>query len=175
MKNRALVAALLVVGMSAFVTAASPGGVTLVRAATTSEATNDMREQMAPAAGQTFLWVTVKAADAQTIDLTKVSVAVGANTAPLIGVDSEWDGDPKQFSMIAPVILVKTGKLSDPMEMTHGPDIKFAFTPGKTATLKIEKPPASFCLLFSVPKDFKTGTISGLGATPLPVPALAKP
>ena len=95
------------------------------------EATNDMREKMSPAAGQQFLWVTVKAADAQTINLTKVAVAVGANAAPLIGVDSEWDGDPKQFSMIAPVTLVKTGKPSDPMEMTHGGALAFAFTPGK--------------------------------------------
>jgi hypothetical protein len=166
----ALMAALLCV-----VVVRAASNVTLVRAATTAEATNDMREKMASAAGQTFLWVTVKAADAQTIDLTKVSVAIGANAAPLIGVDSEWDGDPKQFSMIAPVTLVKTGKLSDPMEMTHGGALAFAFTPGKVATLKVEKPPASFCLLFSVPKDFKTGTISGLGATPLRLPALSKP
>jgi len=71
---------------------------------------------------------------------------------------------------------VKTGKPSDPMEMTQGGALAFAFTPGKIATLKVEKPPASFCLLFSVPKDFKTGTIRGVGAAPLPVPALtAKP
>jgi len=172
--KKAIFAALISAFLCVVVVSAA-SNVTLVRAGVASDATNDMREKMAPAAGQTFLWVTVKAADVQTIDLTKVSVAIGANAAPLIGVDSEWDGDPKQFSMIAPVMLVKTGKLSGPMEMTHGPAIKFAFTPGKLATLKIEKPPASYCLLFSVPKDFKTGTVSGLGGAPLPLPALSKP
>ena len=149
MKNQAVLAALLVVGVSAFVTAAPPATskVTLVRAGVAPEATNDSRQAMAPAAGQQFLWVTVKADDVQTIDLTKVALAIGANGALLLGVDSEWDGDPKQFSMIAPVTLVKTGKLSDPMEMTRGGALAFAFTPGKTATLKVEKPPASFCLL----------------------------
>ena len=179
MRNQPVLAALLLmVSVCAFMSAAAPGAsnVTAIRAGVAPEATNDMREKMSPAAGQQFLWVTVKTADAQTIDLTKVAVAVGANAAPLIGVDSEWDGDPKQFSMIAPVTLVKTGKPSDPMEMTHGGALAFAFTPGKIATLKVEKPPASFCLLFSVPMDFKTGTISGVGAAPLPVPALtAKP
>jgi hypothetical protein len=51
--------------------------------------------------------------------------------------------------------------------------LSFAFTPGKAATLKVLTPPASFCLLFSVPKAFKTGTVSGLGAAPLALPALA--
>jgi hypothetical protein len=170
MKN-AIAAVLMTATLSAAASAAS--NVTLVRAGTTAEATNDSREKMAPAAGQTFLWVTVKAADVQTIDLTKVAVAVGAGSAPAIGVDSAWDGDPKQFSMIAPVILVKNGKLSDPMEMTRSEGtLRFAFAPGKAATLKVEKPPASFCLLFSVPKGTKAGTLSGLGGGALPLPPL---
>jgi hypothetical protein len=108
----------------------------------------------------------------QTIDLTKVAIASTGTSSPLIGVDSAWDGDPKQFSMIAPVTLVKTGKLSDPMEETRSEGtISFAFTPGKTATLKVLTPPVSFCILFSVPKAFKTGSVSGLGAAPLPLPA----
>jgi hypothetical protein len=176
MKRALLVAAVLVSSLRV-VEAEAASNPTLVRAGVTMEATNDMREKMAPAAGQTFLWVTVKADAAQTIDLTKVKLAVGAGAAPLIGVDSAWDGDPKQFSMIAPVTLVKTGKASDPMEMTRSEgSLAFAYAPGKAATLKVEKPPASFCLLFSVPKDFKTGAVSGLASTPLPVPAAtAKP
>jgi len=153
--------------------AAAESKITLVRAAVASEATNDSRQAMAPAAGQAFLWVTVKAEETQTIDLTKVAVGAGATSLPLIGVDSAWDGDPKQFSMIAPVTLVKTGKVSDPMEQTRSEGtLRLAFTPGKTATLAVLKPPASFCLLFSVPKEFKTGTVLGLGATALAVPAL---
>jgi len=98
----------------------------------------------------------------------------GATSSPLIGVDSAWDGDPKQFSMIAPVRLVKTGSLSDPLEESRSEGtLSFAFTPGKMAALKVLTPPASFCLLFSVPKTFKTGTVSGLGAAPLALPALA--
>jgi hypothetical protein len=72
---------------------------------------------------------------------------------------------------------MKQAMLSDPMEMTRSEgSLAFAFAPGKSATLKVEKPPTSFCLLFSVPKDFKTGAVSCLGAAPLPVPApTAKP
>jgi hypothetical protein len=174
----ALVAATLV--QSGVATAAPPAAakVTLVRAALAPEATNDSREAIAPPAGRAFLWVTVKAEDAPTIDLTKLAVANGANASPLIGVDSAWDGDPKQFSMIAPVTLVKTGKLSDPMDESRSDGtLRFAFTPGKSATLTVLKPPVSFCLLFSVPKDFKTGTLNGLGAAALPLPAVtaAKP
>ena len=159
--------------------AAAPAAkVTLVRAALAPEATNDMRQAMAPAAGRAFLWVTVRAEDAETIDLTKVAVASGPSASPLIGVDSAWDGDPKQFAMIAPVTLVKTGKLSEPMEESRSEGtLRFAFTPGKSATLTVLKPPASFCLLFSVPQAFKTGTLNGFGAAPLALPALttAKP
>jgi hypothetical protein len=158
-------------------TAASPARaptVTLVRAALAPQATNDQRTAIAPAARQAFLWVTAMADGAQAIDLTKVAVVSGPASSPLIGVDSAWDGDPKQFSMIAPVLLVKTGKLSDPLEETRSEGtLSFAFTPGKAATLKVLTPPASFCLLFSVPKAFKTGTVRGLGAAPLALPALA--
>ena len=176
----ALVAALVPAGVG---TAASPAAAptgTLVRAALAPEATNDQRTAIAPAAGQTFLWVTAKADGApQAIDLTKVAVVSGTSSSPLIGVDSAWDGDPKQFSMIAPVRLVKTGSLSDPLEESRSEGtLSFAFTPGKAATLKVLTPPASFCLLFSVPTEFKTGTVSGLGAVPLALPAFtaaAKP
>src|SRR5580765_1975375 len=122
MRHSAILAALL---SAAFVlagvgTAASPAAaptVTLVRAALAPEATNDQRTAIAPAAGQTFLWVTAKADGApQAIDLTKVAVVRGATSSPLIGVDSAWDGDPKQFSMISPVRRVKTGSLADPLE-----------------------------------------------------------
>jgi hypothetical protein len=148
--------------------------VTLVKAALAPEATNDARTVMVPEAGQTFLWVTARVADAPaTIDLTKVSVTSGTATFPLIGADSVWDGDPKQFSMIAAVHL-KSGKLNDPLEESRsvGP-IGFAFTPGKAATLVVNTPPQSFCLLFGVPKAFKTGKILGLGAAQLPLPALS--
>lgn len=147
--------------------------VTLVKAALASEAKNDERTVMVPEAGQTFLWVTTTVADAPaTIDLTKVSVASGSATFPLIGADSVWDGDPKQFSMIAPVHL-KSGKLNAPLEESRSVGaIGFAFTPGKGATLMVNTPPQSFCLLFSVPKGFTTGKITGLGAAQLPLPAL---
>ena len=176
----ALVAAALVpAGVGIAASPAAAPTVTLVRAALAPEATNDQRTAIAPAAGQMFLWVTAKADGApQAIDLTKVAVVSGATSSPLIGVDSAWDGDPKQFSMIAPVRLVKTGSLSDPLEESRSEGtLSFAFTPGKAATLKVLTPPASFCLLFGVPKAFKTGTVSGLGAAPLALPALtaAKP
>jgi hypothetical protein len=147
--------------------------VTLVKAALAPEATNDQRTVMVPEAGQTFLWVTVKIADAPaTIDLAKVALTSGTATLPLIGADSVWDGDPKQFSMIAPVHL-KSGKLNDPLEESRSVgSIAFKFTPGKAATLMVNTPPQSFCLLFGVPKAFKTGKITGLGAAPLPLPAL---
>lgn len=146
--------------------------VTLEKAALAPEATNDERRVMVPEAGQTFLWVTARVADAPaTIDLTKVSVTNGTAAFPLIGADSVWDGDPKQFSMIAPVHL-KTGKLNDPLEESRsvGP-IAFAFTPGKAAKLMVNTPPQSFCLLFGVPKGFTTGKITGLGPAPLALPA----
>jgi hypothetical protein len=177
MKRVAIMAALMSAALvrTGTATAASPvtaPKVTLVRAARATDATNDERTAIVPAAGQAFLWVTVKVEGATaTIDLTKVAVVGDAGSSPLIGVDSAWDGDPKQFSMIAPVTLGKTGKLSDPMEETRSEGtISFAFRPGKTAMLKVLTPPASFCLLFSVAKAFKTGSVSGLGATPLPLP-----
>jgi hypothetical protein len=147
--------------------------VTLVKAALAPEAKNDERTVMVPEAGQTFLWVTATVADAPaTLDLTKVAVTSGTATFPLIGADSVWDGDPKQFSMVAPVHL-KSGKLNDPLEESRSVgSIAFAFTPGKAATLRVNTPPQSFCLLFGVPKDFKTGKVTGLGAAPLPLPAL---
>ncbi|HUL76680.1 MAG TPA: hypothetical protein VL691_05390, partial [Vicinamibacteria bacterium] len=68
-------------GMST-ASAAAESKITLVRAAVASEATNDSRQAMAPAAGQAFLWVTVKAEETQTIDLTKVAVGAGATSLP---------------------------------------------------------------------------------------------
>ena len=136
--------------------------VTLVKAALAPEAKNDERTVMVPEAGQTFLWVTATVADAPaTIDLTKVSVTSGTATFPLIGADSVWDGDPKQFSMIAPVHL-KSGKLNDPLEESRSVGaIGFAFTPGKAATLMVNTPPQSFCLFVRRPEGLQDGEDHG--------------
>jgi hypothetical protein len=151
--------------------------VALTRAAVAAEITNDQRQVLMPPQGQTFLWVTAKASVAQTIDLTKVAVSANGASFRLVGVDSAWDGDPKQFSMIAPA-QTKDGKAKEPLEETRSEGtVSFAFTPGKTATLTIIRPPASVCLLFAVPAGIKTAQVTGIGAKPLPVPALtaAKP
>lgn len=145
---------------------------TLDKAATAAEISNDQRTALVPAAGQTFLWISATGSGPRTVDLTKVAVTSGASKAPLIAVDSAFAGDPKQFSMIAPV-KAKDGTMSDPLEETRSIGIiGFAFEPGKTAQLKIIGPQASFCLLFSVPQAFRTGQVTGLGARPLAVPAL---
>jgi hypothetical protein len=92
------------------------------------------------------------ASQVQTIDLTKVSVMSGATSSSLFGVDGTHDGDPTRFAMIAPAQL-KGAALDKPLEESWSVgSIAFAFTPGKTATLKIIQPPQSFCLLFSVPR-----------------------
>src|SRR5262245_65990270 len=125
MRGVAILAALMSAALvrSGTATVASPIAapkVTLVRAARATEGTNDERTAIVPAAGQTFLWVTVKVEGAPTtIDLTKVALVGDAGSSPLIGVDSTWDGEPKQRSMIAPVTLAKTGKLSEPMQETR--------------------------------------------------------
>jgi hypothetical protein len=148
--------------------------ISLAKAAVTAEAKNDERQVIAPASGQTFLWVTAAVAGAPTtIDLTKITLTSGAMKGRLVGVDAVYDGDPKEFSMIADVHL-KTGAVLTPLEETKSVGtIGFAFTPGKTATVKVVSPPQSFCLLFEVPAALKSGTINGLGPTPLPVPALS--
>jgi len=167
----------LTAGMSAQPAAQAGGGVTAVtlpKAALSMEVSNDQRTLLAPGAGQRFLWVTTTVSGApQTIDLTKVVLVSGADSFKLLGVDSAFDGDPKQFSMIAPVVA-KGGKTLEPFEETRSVGtISFAFTPGKTAALKVITPPQSFCLLFIVPQSFRTGQINGLGAKPLTLPALA--
>jgi hypothetical protein len=101
-------------------------------------------------------------------------VTSGAASYALIGVDSAFDGDPSQFSMIAPFKLKDGGKMTEPYEETKSVGtIAFAYTPGKLATVKVNTPPVSFCLLFAVPATFKTGQVTGLGAAALPLPALA--
>ncbi len=159
------------------VTAADQSGaqpiVKFNRTAIAPEVTTDQRDAVAPEPGQQFLWVSTTLSGApQTIDLTKVALMNGAASYPLVGVDSVWDGDPKQFSMIAPIKL-KTGKTRNPLELSRsvGP-ISFAFTPGKLATLKVTQPPQSFCLAFLVPQAVRGGQVKGLTGVPLPIPAL---
>ena len=150
----------------------SAGPVTLNKAAFVAEVSNDQREPLVPAAGQKFLWVKASASQAQTIDLTKVVLASGTTTIPLIGVDSAFDGDPQQFSMIAPARL-KNGKMAEPLEESRSVGtVAFTFNPGKpaTATLKVIAPPQAICLLFAVPATFKTGEIRGLGPAGLKLP-----
>ena len=136
--------------------------------------TTDQRDVVAPDAAQQFLWVsTTLSGGPQTIDLTKVALVNGTASYPLVGVDSVWDGDPKQFSMIA-AIKMKTGKTRDPLELTRsvGP-ISFAFTPGKLATLTVSQPPQSFCLAFLVPQAVHGGQVKGLSGVPLTIPTIA--
>jgi hypothetical protein len=91
-----------------------------------------------------------------------------------VGIDSVWDGDPKQFQMIARA-RTRDGKSIDPLEETRSEgSVAFAFTPGKIAELKILRPPASVCLLFVVPPGFSTGQVTGFGAKPVALPALSK-
>ena len=140
-----------------------------------AEATNDLRQTIVPEAGQKFLWIKATLAGAaQTIDLTKVTVQSGGDMAALIGVDAMFDGDPKQFSMIAPVRVKGGAAKTPPLEETKsaGP-ITFAFTPGKVASLKLMTPPQSVCLLFAVPATFQAGgvKVKGLGTTDLSLPA----
>ncbi len=176
MRSFFAVLALAVLSFTAVPTADQAGAqatVKLTKAAVAAEAKTDQRDTMAPESGKQFLWVSATLSGAaQTIDLTKVALADGAVSYPLVGVDSVWDGDPNQFSMIAPIKL-KTGKVRDPLEETRsvGP-IAFAFTPGKLATLKVIEPPQSFCLLFLVPQAVHAGQIKGLTAAALAIPAL---
>jgi len=147
----------------------------LSKTATAAEVTNDQRVTILPPAGQTFLWATLKASGApQTIDLTKVVVTGGGASFPLVGIDSVWDGDPKQFQMIARA-RTRDGKSIDPLEETRSEgSVAFAFTPGKIAELKILRPPAAVCLLFVVPQGFSTGQVTGFGPKPVALPALSR-
>ena len=146
--------------------------VTLVKAGLALEITNNEKRAMVPPSGQAFLWITAKASQPQTIDLTKVSVMSGATSSSLFGVDGQFDGDPNRFAMIAPAQL-KGGALTQPLEQSWSlGSIAFAFIPGKTATLKVIQPPQSFCLLFSVPRAFQTGQVKGLGTEDLKVPTI---
>jgi hypothetical protein len=55
--------------------------------------------------------------------LTKVVVAVNGARFPLVGVDSAWDGDRKQFSMIARA-RTKGGRTIDPLEETRSEGLR---------------------------------------------------
>lgn len=168
-----IVAAVLIAGHLGTEPAAQAGkSVTLEKAGLLQEVTNSQKRVMVPPAGQAFLWIQTKASTVQTIDLTKISVMSGATSSSLFGVDGTHDGDPERFSMIAPAQL-KGAALDKPLEESWSVgSIAFAFTPGKTATLKIIQPPQTFCLLFSVPRAFQTGQVKGLGAEDLKVPAI---
>jgi hypothetical protein len=148
--------------------------VKLNKAAMAAEVKNDQRTMLVPASGRTFLWVSATLSGAATdVDLTRVVLTSGADTYPLIGVDSAFDGDPNQFSMIAPA-MIKGGAMDDPLEETRSiGSIGFAFTPGKAAVLKVIQPPQSFCLVFSVKPGVRAGEIRGLGPKPLPLPPVA--
>lgn len=166
---------LIAVPVSTRAQAGSAAAFAFTKAAVATEIANDQRVTLLPPAGQTFLWITANASGAaQTVDLTKVVVTVNNARFPLVGVDSAWDGDPKQFSMIARA-RTKDGRTIDPLEETRSEGtVAFAFTPGKTAELKIIRPPAAVCLLFSVPQGSSAGQVTGLGAKPLPLPSLTK-
>jgi hypothetical protein len=168
-----LLAAGLFVGQVVAEPAAQAGkAVKLEKAGLLQEITNSQKRVMVPPTGQAFLWIMATASQVQTIDLTKVSVTSGATSSSLFGVDGTHDGDPTRFAMIAPAQL-KGAALDKPLEESWSVgSIAFAFTPGKTATLKIIQPPQSFCLLFSVSRAFQTGQVKGLGAEDLKVPAI---
>ena len=77
--------------------------VTLDRAALSPEVSNDQRLVLVPGAGRQFLWVAATLSGApHAVDLTKVILVSGSEKIPLIGVDSAFGGEAKQFSMIAP-------------------------------------------------------------------------
>jgi hypothetical protein len=168
-----LVAAAWALGFLGAESSAQTGkSVKLVQAGLLQEITNSQRRIMVPAAGQAFLWIKTTVSQAQTIDLTKVSVMSGATSSSLFGVDGTHDGDATRFSMIAPAQL-KGAALDKPLEESWSVgSIAFEFAPGKTAALKILQPPQSFCLLFSVPRAFQAGEVRGLGPEDLKVPAL---
>lgn len=148
--------------------------VTLDRAALAAQVKNDQRVLLAPGAGERFLWVTATLSGApRNVDLTQVVLTAGSEKRPLIGVDSAWGGDPTQFSMVARASS-KDGRVLEPLEETRSTgDVGFAFAPGKSAVLKVIRPPQKVCLLFAVPGSFRTGQISGLNARALPLPPLA--
>jgi hypothetical protein len=166
-----IVAVVLLVGRVGAEPAVQGKPFVLKEAGLLQEIKNNQRETLTPPAGQAFLWIKATASQAVTIDLTKVAVTSGATSSTLSGVDANYGGDPTRFVMIAPAL--KNGALIQPLEQT-GSDgsIAFAFTPGKTATVKILQPPQSFCLLFSVPRAFQTGQVKGLGAEDLKVPSI---
>ncbi len=172
---------LLMAGATAWTSAGTAGqtgttNVTLTKAALADEVKTDQRQMIVPTPGQKFLWVSATLSGAAaTIDLTKIAVTSGAASFPLVGIDSVYDGDPNQFSMIAKMKMKDGGTMRDPLEETRSDgSIAFAFSPGKVATLKAITPPASFCLLFGVPPGFATGQVKGLGAKDLAVPPLGK-
>ncbi len=176
MKNASglVLLAAIAIGPGGRVLAEGAAAVKLDKAGLAAEIKNDQRVLLVPGAGKRFLWVTATASGAaQSLDLTKVILAAGSGTFPLIGVDSAWDGEPKQFSMIARA-SAKDGRALEPLEESRSVGtIGFAFSPGKSAVLKVITPPQSFCLLFAVPDSFRTGQIGGLGAKPIPLPPLA--
>ncbi|HUL74127.1 MAG TPA: hypothetical protein VLT86_13555 [Vicinamibacterales bacterium] len=164
----------LAIGPPALSARQAKPAMTLTKAGLAATVNNNQKQALAPAAGETFLWVSATASAAETLDLTRIAVVDGPSSSPLLGVDSTWDGDPKAFSMIAPVHLQAGNTLQAPMEQSSSDGSSaFAFTPGKGATLKISKPPVSFCLVFAVPRGFRSGQVKGLGAANLPLPALA--
>ena len=164
----------IVAGGSPRLIAQGAAAVTITKASLSTEAANDSRQALMPPPGRAFLRVSVKVAGAaSTIDLTKVAVTDGPARFAAIGADAMWDGDPKEFSMIAASHL-KSGKAIDPIEETKSAgSIAFAFKPGGPATIKVTTPPQSFCLLFEVPATLKTGQVVGLGAAPVALPALS--
>ena len=139
------------------------------------EATTDQTVVVVPPDGQKFLWVSAKLASApQTIDLTKIAIVNATARYPLLGVDSAFGGDPKMFSMIAPV-PAKKGGIHEPLEESRSIGIiAFAFTPGKSATLKVNDASAAFCLLFAVPPTFQMGQVRGLAAQDIGLPPVKK-
>ena len=170
----ALAAAIVLVAGGRLDAQGGLSSVTLDKAALAAEVKNDQRVMLSPGAGKRFLWVTATLSGApQAVDLTKVVLAAGPEKLPLLGVDSVWGGDPTQFSMIARASS-RDGRVLEPLEETRSTgDVGFAFAPGKSALLKVIKPPQKVCLLFAVSETFRAGEISGLGAKPLALPRLA--
>jgi hypothetical protein len=154
-------------------TAAAPA-FKLEKAAIVDQITNDQKRPLVAQRGNRLVWIKATALRApQTIDLMKVEIIGTPIKLPLVGVDTAFDGEPTQFSMIAAERL-KNGPVVEPLEQTRsdGP-VTFAFTPGKTASLKINSGTPSVCLLFAVFPGFTSGQVTGLGPTPMPIPALS--
>ena len=128
----------------------------LDKAAILDQITNDQKRPLVAQQGMRFVWIKATALKApQTIDLTKVEITGTPSKLPLVGVDSAFDGDPTQFSMIA-AERIKNGPSSSRWKKQNRMARSSSRSPGKTATLKFLTGTPSVCLLFAVFPGFTT-------------------